>query len=276
VSPLTGRAAARGAAWGSGGIVGATAVAAGVLAAQLVQARRTIGPQRGVPPYQDGRFGPPIGTSVRLAVLGDSVGAGLGADTAADTVAGVLVRGVGAATGRPVLMTNHAVVGAKSADLERQVTRALTTRPHVAVLIIGANDVTHLVPERISVRHLRAAIDRLVASGTQVIVGTCPDLGTVRPLSRQLRWVGRNRSRSLAAAQRAVTLEAGGHPVSLHDTLGPEFEANAETMFAPDRFHPSSLGYRRLGAQILPVVLRCLGIQQASDRKAIAAARTEV
>ena len=221
MSPLSRRAAAKGAAWSTGGVLGVAAVSAGVLAAQLAQARRLIGPQRGVPPYQDGRFGPSIGTSVRLAVLGDSVAAGLGADTAADTVAGVLVRGVGAATGRPVLMTNHAVVGAKSADLERQVTRALTTRPHVAVLIIGANDVTHLIPQRTSTRHLRAAVDRLVASGTQVIVGTCPDLGTVRPISQPLRWVGRDRSRSLAAAQRAVTLKAGGHPVSLHDTLGP-------------------------------------------------------
>ena len=62
--------------------------------------KRDIGPQRGVPPYQDGRFGPPTGTSLRLAILGDSVAAGLGADSAADTVAGVVVRGVSAATGR--------------------------------------------------------------------------------------------------------------------------------------------------------------------------------
>lgn len=276
MSPLTRGAAARGAAWGGAGILGGAAVGTGVLAAQLVQARRTIGPQQGVPPYQDGRFGPPTGRSVRLAVLGDSVAAGLGADNAADTVAGVLVRGVGAATGRPVLMTNHAVVGARSADLERQVTRALTTRPHVAVVIIGANDVTHLTPRRTSARHLRAAIDRLVASGTQVIVGTCPDLGTVRPVSRPLRWVARDRSRALAFAQRAVTLEGGGHPVSLHDTLGPEFEANAETMFGPDRFHPSGLGYRRLGGLLLPVALRCLGLQPAGERRAIPAEPAEL
>ena len=146
----------------------------------------------------------------------------------------------------------------------------------MAVIIIGANDVTHLVPHRTSVRHLRAAVDRLTAAGTQVIVGTCPDLGTIRPISQPLRRVGRDLSRSLAAAQRSATLKAGGHPVSLHDSLGPEFEANAETLFSPDRFHPSGLGYRRLGAQILPVALRCLGIQPARERRSIPAAPAEL
>jgi len=84
----------RSAAWGSGGMAGAVAASLGVLAAQARAVKRDIGPQQGVPPYQDGRFGPPTGTSIRLAVLGDSVAAGLGADTAADTVAGVLVRAV--------------------------------------------------------------------------------------------------------------------------------------------------------------------------------------
>ena len=75
-------------------MTGVLAVGVGVLAAQARAAKRTIGPQTVVPPYQDGRFGPATGKSLRLALIGDSVAAGLGADTAADTVAGVLVRGV--------------------------------------------------------------------------------------------------------------------------------------------------------------------------------------
>jgi lysophospholipase L1-like esterase len=244
----------------------------GLLLTQARLARRAIGMQRGVPPYQDGRYGPRTGTSIRLAVLGDSVAAGLGADDAADTMSGILVRGVHQATGRPVLMTNHAVVGARSADLERQVTRALTTRPQVAVIIIGANDLTHFIPQRTSIRHLGDAIRRLRAAGTEVIVGTCPDLGTVRPVLPPLRWVARDRSRSLAAAQRATTLQAGGQPVSLHALLGPEFEANPETLFSADRFHPSNLGYRRLGAVILPTVLMVLGFAEQRERLALSAA----
>ncbi len=255
------RAAARGAAWGSGGMAGAVAASLGVLVAQGMAARRAIGPQRGVPPYQDGRYGPATGTSVRIAVLGDSVAAGLGADDAADTVAGVLARGVGGLTARPVLITNHAVVGARSADLERQVTRCLSARPHVAVIIIGANDVTHLTPRRIAARHLDTALARLADAGVAVVVGTCPDLGTVRPVGPPLRWVARELSRALAAEQRRVARQNGAATVNLYDRLGPEFIANADALFANDRFHPSGLGYRRIGAALLPPVLVALGLQ---------------
>lgn len=257
----------RTAAWGSGGMAGAVAASVGVLVAQAIAARRAIGPQRVVPPYQDGRVGPRTGTSIRLAVLGDSVAAGLGADTAADTVAGVLVRGVAEASLRPVTMINHAVVGARSSDLEQQVTRCLSARPHVAVIIIGANDVTHLVPRNVATRHLEQQLDRLVGAGTAVVVGTCPDLGTVRPVGPPLRWVARERSRALARAQRRAATRAGATPVSLYDLLGPEFSTNAEAFFGPDLFHPSSLGYRRIGTTLLPAVLTALGLAPARARR---------
>lgn len=248
-------------------MAGAAAASLGVLLAQARLARRAIGPQRGVPPYQDGRFGPATGTSIRLALIGDSVAAGLGADEAADTVAGVLVRGVTAATGRPVSMINHAVVGARSADLDRQVTRCLSARPHVAVIIIGANDVTHAVPARTAGRHLAEAVTRLTEAGTNVVVGTCPDLGTIRPVGPPLRWVARRMSRQLAAAQRQAALASGARIVSIADRLGPEFEAHADTLFAGDRFHPSGLGYRRIAAYLLPAVLASLGIMPRTRRE---------
>jgi lysophospholipase L1-like esterase len=253
-------------------MAGAIAASLGVLVAQARLARRAIGPQRGVPPYQDGRFGPVTGTSIRLALIGDSVAAGLGADVATDTVAGVLVRGVGEATGRPVLMINHAIVGARSADLECQVTRCLSARPHVAVIIIGANDVTHLVPRGVAATHLATAVARLVDAGTAVVVGTCPDLGTVRPVGPPLRWVARHKSRSLAAAQRRAAVDAGARTLSLYDLLGPEFEANSDTLFANDRFHPSGLGYRRIGSALLPEVLASLGVAPPTERRALTAA----
>ena len=264
-------AAARRAAWGGGGLAGAAAASLGVLVAQAQIARRAIGPQRVVPPYQDGRFGPATGTSIRLAVIGDSGAAGLGADTAADTVGGVLVRGVIEATGRPVLMTNHAVVGARSADLDRQVTRCLSLRPHVAVILIGANDVTHLVPPHAAGASLAAAATRLVEAGTAVVVATCPDLGTIRPVGPPLRWIARRMSRRMAAAQLSALEGTGAVGIPMADLLGPEFAANADTFFAADRFHPSGLGYRRIAAMILPHVLTALGVRPAPGRAAITA-----
>jgi lysophospholipase L1-like esterase len=54
--------------------------------------------------------------------------------------------------------------------------------------------------------------------------------------------------------------------------LGPEFEANAEAFFGPDRFHPSSMGYRRIGASLVPPVLAALDLAPTRGRRAITAA----
>ena len=60
--------------------------------------------------------------------------------------------------------------------------------------------------------------------------------------------------------------------MSLYDILGPEFEANAEAFFGPDRFHPSSMGYRRIGAILLPAVLAALTLEPVRARREITAA----
>ena len=153
---------------------------------QAALAKRAIGPRTTVPPYADGRYLPPgettaRGTSLRLAVLGDSGAAGLGADEPENTPGAVIARELAAAAGRPVLLTNTAVVGAQSKDLAAQVDRILAVRPHVAVIMVGANDVTHRVRPQHSVRLLGDAVARLRAAGCEVVVGTCPDLGTVKP-----------------------------------------------------------------------------------------------
>ena len=59
--------------------------------------------------------------------------------------------------------------------------------------------------------------------------------------------------------------------MSLYDLLGPEFVTHADALFAPDRFHPSGLGYRRIGAVLLPAVLTGLGTEPPRARRQITA-----
>jgi hypothetical protein len=93
-----------------------------------------------------------------------------------------------------------------------------------------------------------------------VLVGTCPDLGTVRPIPPPLKQVARAWSRRLAAAQSIAVVEAGGRTVSVGSILGPEFDAAPALLFGPDRFHPSADGYQALAAVLLPSVLALLGL----------------
>lgn len=236
-------------------VAAAALAATAVLAGQALATKRRIGPRRSVPPYADGRYGSGEGTSIRLAVLGDSGAAGLGADDPEETMGVILARGLAELSGRSVVLSNHAVVGAQTKDLDAQIERAMWTRPHIAVIMVGANDITHLVPEAVSARRLSRAVRALRDRDVQVVMATCPDLGSVQPIPQPLKTVARRRSRSLADAQREATIAAGGRPVALGARLGPEFAARSEVMFAADRFHPSPAGYSAAAQALLPEVL---------------------
>lgn len=255
------RRLASAAAYGGGGLSLLGASLYGLLRAEARVARKVIGTNDNRVPdatgwYGRGRPGP----AIKIALLGDSSAAGYGVDTVEDTPGALLGSGVSVAAERRVHLREFAVVGAQSADLKEQVDRALPTGPDVAVILIGANDVTHAVLPSASVRLLSNEVTRLVERGVNVVVGTCPDLGTIRPIPQPLRQVARSWSRRLAAAQTIAVVEAGGRSISLGSILGPEFDAAPALFFGPDQFHPSAAGYHSVAAVLIPSVLDTLGL----------------
>jgi lysophospholipase L1-like esterase len=245
------------------GVAGAAVAAVGgigLLVGQAEQARRTIPRAQTPPPRGDGRFGARLGgEAITVAILGDSVAAGYGVGKPRQTPGALLATGISRRLGRPVRLHRLAVVGATSARLAPQVADALELRPDLAVIVVGGNDVTHGTHPTVAVRHLVAAVRALRAAGTEVVVGTCPDLGTILPIRPPLRWLARRWSRQLAAAQTVAVVEAGGATVSLGDLLGPRFAAEPHRMFSADRFHPSPDGYATAAAALLPTALAALG-----------------
>jgi len=238
----------------------------GVLRAEATLARRTIGAAGNRVPdatgwYGRGRPAP----AIKIALLGDSSAAGYGVDTVEQTPGAWLGSGVAERADRRVHLREFAAVGAQSSALAQQVAHALLTDPDVAVILIGANDVTHTVLPSASVRFLSEAVRRLRESGVAVVVGTCPDLGTIAPLPIPLRQVARAWSRRLAAAQTIAVVEAGGRTVSLSSILGPEFAAAPGVLFGPDRFHPSAAGYESLARLLVPSVLSALGMGEEEE-----------
>jgi lysophospholipase L1-like esterase len=254
------------AAYGGGGVAalaGALGAAGyGLVRAEAAVARRLIGHPFDDSPDDNGLYGHGPGEPVELLLLGDSTAAGLGTEERSQTIGAILASGVAALSGRRVRLTNVAVVGAESSGLEIQVANALDSvpSPDVAVILVGANDVTHRIERATAVRHLEQAVRRLLATGSHVVVGTCPDLGTIEPVPQPLRWLARRWSRDLAAAQTVAVVEAGGRTVSLADMLGPEFETSPRELFSLDRFHPSAAGYARVAAALLPSVVDVLGL----------------
>ncbi len=263
------RKLASAAAFGGGGLSVLGAGLYGVLTVEALMARRTIGTLGDDPPpdatgwYGRGRPGP----AIKVALLGDSSAAGYGVGRVEETPGALLASGLAVRAGRRVHLRELAVVGAQSSDLGAQIDRALPSEPDLAVILIGANDVTHTVLPSHSVRQLSEGVRRLREAGVGVVVGTCPDLGTIKPIAPPLKQVARAWSRRLAAAQTIAVVEEGGRTVSLGSILGPEFAAAPAILFGPDQFHPSADGYRRLVTVLLPSALAALGLAPQEEEQ---------
>ena len=249
-----------------GGLVGTLGAAGwGLLVAEAKLARRTIGEPTERAPDPDGRYGRGRGRTLHLAVLGDSSAAGLGVDEPAETTGAQLAGGLARELDRPVELTVVAVVGGRSAGLDAQVGAVLSGQLDLAVIMIGTNDVTHRVPTASAARDLGRAVRTLRAAGVAVVVGTCPDLGTVQPLWQPLKGIAGALGRRLAAEQTIAVVEAGGVALTLGDLLSPEF-ARQPHLWGPDRFHPSAAGYARVAEILLPSCLAALGHRVAGSQ----------
>ncbi|MBQ1083960.1 SGNH/GDSL hydrolase family protein [Nocardiopsis sp. B62] len=262
-------------AFGGGGL---TLVGGGTVALLYLQARlakNAIGHTDWDRPRANGTYGEGEGPALRLLMLGDSTAAGFAVTESRQTPGAHLAAGISAAVDRPVWLRCTASPGATSADLVSQVERAEAGLPgkhyDIAVVFVGANDVIRRVRPNDAVAALREVTAELVGLGTPVVVATCPDLGTVRPIGWPLRSVARRASRQLAAAQTIAVTQAGGRTVSLSDVLADDFRSDPLSMFGPDRFHPSARGYAEAAFVVLPSACAALGLLPELDE----AGRTE-
>jgi lysophospholipase L1-like esterase len=196
---------------------------------------------------------------LRLDLLGDSIAYGVGASRPGDRLAALLTQGL-ADRGFDVVTHVLAASGARSAGLARQVDLALTHTggddppERVAVIVVGANDLTHTVPADEAAADLGRAVRRLRAVDAEVVVAPAPDLSVVPHVPPALRPVVRAGSIALRSAQIRAVRAAGGRVADQDGATTGAFEADP-ALFSGDRFHPSSAGYRVIAEALLPVVL---------------------
>ena len=191
--------------------------------------------------------------TLNFAVLGDSSAHGQGATRAADTPGARLAAAL-AEAGSPVELRVFAVPGARSEGLAAQVHRATDWGVDVAVIIIGANDLTHFVPPQEAAQQLGDAVRGLRAGGAQVVVAPAPDLSVVPWVPPQMRNVVQVGSTVLRQAQTRAAQAAGARVADVEGSTTAAFGADPG-LFCADRFHPSSAGYAVIAAALAPAVL---------------------
>jgi lysophospholipase L1-like esterase len=194
---------------------------------------------------------------IRLALIGDSIAWGQGATRAEDRLANRLVRDL-ASRGIEATARVLAVPGARSSDLSSQVDRALDPLPDVAVLVIGANDLTHLVPVARAEADFTSAVRRLRQAGVEVVVAPAPDLSAVPHVPVGMRPLVRAASDDLRQRQAAASRRLGARVADADGATSNAFRQDA-ALFSADRFHPSSAGYAVIARALLPEVLAAAG-----------------
>jgi lysophospholipase L1-like esterase len=192
--------------------------------------------------------------TLRLAVLGDSVAFGTGASRASETPAHRLVAAL-ATAGIPAEPRVFAVPGAVSADLAAQVERARAWRPDVAVVVVGANDLTRLVPPDRAAAALGSAVRELRSAGVRVVVAPAPDLSVVPHVPPAFRAIVRLGSQALRRAQVRTATRQGAQVADAEGTTSAAF-AGDPSLFSADRFHPSGAGYGVIVAALAPTVVQ--------------------
>ncbi|MCO8276253.1 GDSL-type esterase/lipase family protein [Actinoplanes sp. TRM 88003] len=200
--------------------------------------------------------------TLKFAIFGDSIAYGQGASAAADTVAQRLSADL-TAHGLPHEVRVFAVPGAQSRDLAAQVQRALVWPPQLALIIVGANDLTRMVPPAQAAARLAEAVRRLRAAGAEVVVAPAPDLSVVPWVPPQMRAVVRAGSQLLHDAQSRVARAEGARVADIGMTSVAGFAVDPG-LFSADRFHPSSAGYAVIAAALAGPVREAAAVARSS------------
>ena len=191
--------------------------------------------------------------TMKLALLGDSIAWGQGAAREQERLAPRLEAGL-AVHGFDTVAKVFAQPGARSSSLPPQVAAAVRWAPGLAVIVIGANDLTHFEAARPAVQALADAVRELRAAGAQVVVAPAPDLSAVPHVPPVLRDIVRAAGDEFRASQVAAVLAEGGR-VADGDQRASRAFAVDPSLFSADRFHPSSAGYAVIADSLLPTVL---------------------
>jgi lysophospholipase L1-like esterase len=192
------------------------------------------------------------GVTLAFAILGDSIAYGQGASKPADTVGARLAADLTGA-GTPTEVRVFAVPGATSLALAGQVQRATAWKPDLALIIVGANDLTRMVAPERAAAHLGDAVRVLRTAGAEVVVAPAPDLSVVPWVPQRLRMLVRAGSHLLQQAQTRAARAAGARVADIGPRSSAAFAADP-ALFCADRFHPSSAGYALIADALAPTV----------------------
>jgi len=196
----------------------------------------------------------------RYVALGDSTGVGVGGQADGGYPERLFRRLKLAGIHAGIL--NLAQSGATSSDvLQGQVQKAVSMRPALVTLAIGANDLWRMVPLGTFEMNLKRIADALDASRAEIVVSNLVDL-THAPIAQLVdlalrvpRALFTRRVQEMNDRLNALSRRPGFTVVDVFSNTARELPSHPE-YFCPDGFHPSRSGYDRWAELMWPAVER--------------------
>src|SRR5262249_14659363 len=194
----------------------------------------------------------------RYVALGDSTGLGVG-NRSDGGYPERLFRRLKSA-GLNVGILNLARSGATTRDVvQDQVQKAVSMRPSLVTLGVGANDLWRMVPLGTFEMNLKLIANQLEATGAEIVVSNLVDLaqapiaGLVDAFLNIPRALFVRRVMEMNERLNSLARRPRFTVVDLFSLTGRELSAHPE-YFSPDGFHPSAAGYDRWAELTWPVV----------------------
>ena len=181
----------------------------------------------------------PLQSTQSILVLGDSSAVGVGAGKPEDTIAGLLAKKIGAE-----YVENVAVSGSKTEDVQAQYEKAALGHYTLALVMIGGNDITHLVPADTAVSNIKLVLTALKTRADRVIFISAGNIGAATIIPWPFRHYFTVQNLKYHAAFQKLADDIGVEYVNEYaePSVDP-FILHPETYLATDGFHPSSAGY---------------------------------
>ena len=200
-----------------------------------------------------------LAPALRVVLIGESTVAGVGAATHADGLAGHFARDLRARCGRRVEWSVFGLSGATVRDAHTSLLSAIPCE-HADLIVIafGVNDVLERTPPARFAAHLRELIaaTRGKTGHAPVLLAAVPPMGRFPALPQPLRAYVGARARMLDGAMRRLRIAGVAHVRS-------QAPIDA-TMFARDRFHPSSAGYLAWAGSLAETAIRLAIVREAT------------
>jgi len=188
--------------------------------------------------------GDPTHRVIRVAAAGDSTLTGPGLDDPGDVWLRQALRAVAEAHQRCFELRSFAVGGARMSDLLRdQLDPLLSSRPDIAVVVVGTNDAIRFTPLSDVSASCARLVERIAAAVPSVLIGGVGDLANIARLRWPLAGALRLRGRAVDGIIRHTV--AGYDNVHYVDVsqADPDFRRGGPSLFVGDMFHPNRDGH---------------------------------